>query len=171
MNPFEPPPMSEPMPSWWLRYARVRPTLRVEPQRLLDDVAHAIHQTRVHLMLSNQSYWPLFRPRIKRRIVRSMVVDDQLSPFACERYWPLLWKSIGCPCPNRWDRARIQDLVDHVVHVGLLGNRVSAGLVTSDQWVNAQIFAGVQMITIEQCGVDKEEVYRGARFLEDLGCC
>ena len=40
----------------------------------------------------------------------------------------------------------IQGVVDHTMDVGFLGNRIVTGNVKVSQWVNAQVFAGVQQV-------------------------
>ena len=179
MNPYQPPNSEPAAISFWSSLFRRRPERCIEPQRLLDDVAHAIHQTRVQLIRADQKGFALIKPRIKRKIVRSLLLEDQFEPAYCERYWRHLWKNLSCPLPSvpRVDSVNrlassfsIQDVVDHVVNVGLLGNRVATEGITVQQWVNAQVFAGVQQVTIDACGVDREEVYRSAHFVNDLGC-
>lgn len=180
MNPYEPPNSEPPTIPFWSSLFRRRPEGYFEPQRLLDDVAHAIHQTRVQLNRADQKGFAFIKPRVKRRIVRSLLLEDQFEPAFCERYWRYLWGNLSCPLPSfprvgsehRFaSRFSIQDVVDHVVDVGLLGNRVAIDSVTVQQWVNAQVFAGVQQVTIDACGVDREEVFRSAHFVNDLGFC
>jgi hypothetical protein len=179
MNPYEPPNSEPPAIPFWSSLFRRKPTHYAEPQRLLDDVAQAIHQTRAYLIRADQKGFAIIKPRVKRRIVRSLLLKDQFELVYCDRYWRHLWKNLSCPLPSfpcddsshRFASSfSIQDVVDHVVDVGLLGNRVATGGVTVQQWVNAQVFAGVQQVTIDACGVDREEVFRSAHFVNDLGC-
>ena len=172
MNPYEPP-ASTPQrlaPRWFgLFHGRRLPI--AEQQRLLDDFAHAVHQTRVQLVRLDQKKKSWFPPRVKRRIIKSLLLDDQFSPFPREQYWELLWKHINCPSPEVHSSLLVQDAVKHIVDSGQLGDRIPPGEVTVQQWINAQVFAGVQTVTIEQCGVSKEAVYRSAHFVKDLDCC
>ena len=170
-NPYESASTMKSTTPWWSSFLRRRPKLDVEPQRLLDDIAQAVHQTRSKLILRDHTKWAWFAPRVKRRIVRSLLLDDQFSSFSNELYWPLLWKEIGCDAPTCWDSFTIQLVADHIVATGNLGERVPAGEVSTQQWVNAQIFAGVQRVIIEQCGIRKEDIYRSAHFFDDLDCC
>jgi hypothetical protein len=175
-NPYEPPKCS---------FEPLRPDLRSpyrESQRLLDDVAIAFHNTRVAIddLFSERPRGWFFKGRKgPRKIISSLWVDEQIDMAQLRYSWRELGKQIDCPLPaielSKGDellwhgqRATLSHIIDHVIRCGKLGNRSPPPSLTVADWRNAQVFAGVQQVLIDQCGVDKDEVFRSASLVDDL---
>ncbi len=185
-NPFEPPHSMEPRRarSWWGAMFGERDRQPPEPQCLLDDIAHAVHAARTTDPFRNpplrRNWWSRRIRPPSRTICKSLWLDKQIDAPKFVAAWDAFCLALGfsipkptidedgqfCMCETRWT---IQHVVDEMTRAGVLGDRIHPGIVTSQQWVNAQVFAGVQSVIVMQLGVAKEEVYRSARFVEDLG--
>jgi hypothetical protein len=187
LNPYEPPNLKA---NEWFDWNRQRPER--EPQRLLDDIAQAFH-------IARTSGLPLHRPHTKppkfgwfwprtslvrtvRKTFRTLWIDEQAGNQSFDQFWESLSRGLDCELPALWEchdhrmwgteLASVQHVVNHVIACGKLGDReVPAGPVTIAMWANAQVFAGVQAVVVEQFGVDKLEVTRSAHFFKDLDAC
>jgi hypothetical protein len=129
-------------------------------QFALDEVAAALHQVRG-------------QPR-PRPIVNSIKLRLQFPGDFTAKDWPRLERELDCLLPaleNGELRRAWETVFDLAAY--LATKRVELDPPrerTLAAWRNSQVFAGVRDCMVEQLALQPYEVFREARFVEDLHC-
>ena len=138
---------------------------------ILDDIADVVTAERegpVRRPLASQSFDDLVPPERRTGFWADLAVrlDIVLPPLDRVRAdgpdFPVVCSTVAASI----DRSAARFLP---VERLLPTQPVDAGLPTSRQWIEAQVFVVVRDMLVDSLGVDKKSVHRRARLIEDLG--
>jgi hypothetical protein len=142
----------------------LHPTLDRGQPRLLDVLAEAVR--------------PMQPPRVPNRVVRSVALHDQFFPAVNPGLWRGLSDSLSVTLPKlvplgdgRWEfpneMRTVFDLADHVAGQSTSMERPTTRSLS--EWIDAQIYPVVCDTLIEALSVDREDIFRAAKLMDDLG--